>query len=169
MKPPKAPEVTSDINVTPMVDVMLVLLIIFMVVAPALLAGFNAEPPQAQNIKDHPEDAETDQVLGIDKDGNYYLNKKPIRSEDVAPALHRIYVEATREDKVLYLKADKGLDYSKVLDALDIAMHNGVVVAALIGDQKPGTVSTVIGDSKQQTPAAGAPGTPPATPPGGPK
>jgi biopolymer transport protein ExbD len=161
--------VQSTPNVTPMVDVMLVLLIIFMVVAPALLAGFNAEPPQAQNIKDHPEDAETDQVLGIDKDGNYYLNKKPIRSEDVAPALHRIYVEATREDKVLYLKADKGLDYSKVLDALDIAMHNGVVVAALIGDQKPGTVSTVIGDSKQQTPAAGAPGTPPATPPGGPK
>src|SRR3954470_14662826 len=88
-------------NVTPMVDVMLVLLIIFMVVAPALLAGFNAEPPQAQNIKDHPEDAETDQVLGIDKDGNYYLNKKPIESANVAPALHRIYVEATREDKVL--------------------------------------------------------------------
>jgi biopolymer transport protein ExbD len=157
--------VQSTPNVTPMVDVMLVLLIIFMVVAPALLAGFNAEPPQAQNIKDHPEDAETDQVLGIDKDGNYYLNKKPIRSEDVAPALHRIYIEATREDKVLYLKADKGLDYSKVLDALDIAMHNGVVVAALIGDQKPGTVSTVIGDSKQQTPTPGAP----AAPPGGAK
>jgi biopolymer transport protein TolR len=155
--------VQSTPNVTPMVDVMLVLLIIFMVVAPALLAGFNAEPPQAQNIKDHPEDAETDQVLGIDKDGNYYLNKKPIRSDDVAPALHRIYVEATREDKVLYLKADKNLDYSKVLDALDIAMHNGVVVAALIGDQKAGTVSTVAGDSKQQTPGA------PAAPPGGPK
>ena len=60
--------VQSTPNVTPMVDVMLVLLIIFMVVAPALLAGFNAEPPQAQNIKDHPEDDQTDQVLGIDKD-----------------------------------------------------------------------------------------------------
>jgi len=71
--------VQSTPNVTPMVDVMLVLLIIFMVVAPALLAGFNADPPQAQNIKDHPEDDQTDQVLGIDKDGNYYLNKKPIR------------------------------------------------------------------------------------------
>ena len=59
----------STPNVTPMIDVMLVLLIIFMVVTPALLAGFNAEPPQAQNIKDHPEDDQTDQVLGIDKDG----------------------------------------------------------------------------------------------------
>jgi len=158
--------VQSTPNVTPMVDVMLVLLIIFMVVAPALLAGFNAEPPQAQNIKDHPEDDQTDQVLGIDKDGNYYLNKKPIRPEDVAPALHHHYVENPPEVKVLYVKADKNLDYSKVLDVLDIAMHNGVVVAALIGDQKNGTVSTVPGDSKQQTPAGGAP---PATPPGGAK
>ncbi|HEY2851903.1 MAG TPA: biopolymer transporter ExbD, partial [Gemmatimonadaceae bacterium] len=62
--------VASTPNVTPMVDVMLVLLIIFMVVAPALLAGFTADPPQAQNIKDHPEDEQTDQVLGIDKAGN---------------------------------------------------------------------------------------------------
>src|SRR5947208_13462789 len=93
--------VQSTPNVTPMVDVMLVLLIIFMVVAPALLAGFNADPPQAQNIKDHPEDDQTDQVLGIDKDGQYYLNKKKIDAAIVAPTLHRIYVENTREDKVL--------------------------------------------------------------------
>ena len=85
--------VASTPNVTPMVDVMLVLLIIFMVVAPALLAGFNADPPQAQNIKDHPEDDKSDQVLGIDKDGNYYLNKKPITQEDVAAALKHIYVD----------------------------------------------------------------------------
>src|SRR5882762_5883053 len=91
-------QVSSTPNVTPMVDVMLVLLIIFMVVAPALLAGFNAEPPQAQNIKDHPEDDKTDQVLGIDKDGNYYLNKKQIKQEEVAAALKHIYVDQTRDD-----------------------------------------------------------------------
>ena len=50
--------VKAEPNVTPMIDVMLVLLIIFMVVTPALLAGFNAVPPQGQNLKDHPEDAE---------------------------------------------------------------------------------------------------------------
>ncbi len=105
--------VQSTPNVTPMVDVMLVLLIIFMVVAPALLAGFNAEPPQAQNIKDHPEDDQTDQVLGIDKDGNYYLNKKQIRQEDVAAALKHIYVDTPRDDYIMYLKADKNLDYSQ--------------------------------------------------------
>ena len=145
--------VASTPNVTPMIDVMLVLLIIFMVVAPALLAGFNADPPQAQNIKDHPEDDQTDQVLGIDKDGNYYLNKKPIRQADIAAALKHVYVDTPRDDYIMYFKADKNLDYSKVLDAMDIAMKNGVRVVGMIGDQKPGTVSTIPGDSKQQTPA----------------
>ena len=149
--------VQSTPNVTPMVDVMLVLLIIFMVVTPALLAGFNADPPQAQNIKDHPEDEQNDQVLGIDKDGNYYLNKKQIAADAVGPALKHIYVDTPREDYILYLKADKNLDYAKVLDALDIAMHNGVKVTGLIGDQKPGTASTVEGDQKNPTPAPGAP------------
>src|SRR5215475_15735244 len=88
-----AASVQSTPNMTPMIDVMLVLLIIFMVVTPALLAGFTADPPQAQNIKDHPEDDQTDQVMGLDKDGNYYLNKKPIHKEDVAAALKHIYVD----------------------------------------------------------------------------
>jgi biopolymer transport protein TolR len=134
---------------------MVVLLIMFMVVAPAVLAVFNADPPQAQNIKDHPEDDKTDQVLGIDKDGNYYLNKKPIRQADVAAALKRIYVDQTRDDYIMYLKADKNLDYGKVIDMMDVAMHNGVRVVGMIGDQKPGTVSTVPGDTKQPAPAPG--------------
>ena len=50
----------------------------------------------------------------------------------------------------MYFKADKNLDYSKVLDAMDIAMHNGVRVVGMISDQKPGTVSTVAGDTKQR-------------------
>ena len=149
--------VQSSPNVTPMIDVMLVLLIIFMVVTPALLAGFNANPPQAVNLKDHPEDANLDQVLGIDRDGNYYLNKKRIRTEDVGPMLKRIY-DARTEDKILYLKADKGLDYSKVLDALDLAAKNGVRVTGMISEQKPGTISTVAGDTKATAPIGKAPG-----------
>ena len=149
--------VQSSPNVTPMIDVMLVLLIIFMVVTPALLAGFNADPPKAVNLKDHPEDANLDQVLGIDRDGNYYLNKKRIRTEDVGPMLKRIY-DARTEDKILYLKADKQLDYSKVLDALDLAAKNGVRVTGMISEQKPGTISTVAGDTKASAPVGKAPG-----------
>jgi len=150
--------VASTPNVTPMVDVMLVLLIIFMVVAPALLAGFNAEPPQAVNIKDHPEDDKTDQVLGIDKDGNFYLNKKPIRAEDVGPALKHIYVDQTRDDYIMYFKADKNLDYAKILDAMDVAMKNGVRVVGMVSDQTPGTISTVPGDTKSTVAIPAPPG-----------
>jgi biopolymer transport protein TolR len=136
--------VKAEPNVTPMIDVMLVLLIIFMVVTPALLAGFNAVPPQGQNLKAHPEDP-TDQTLGIDANGTYYLNKKPIRPEDLPPRLKQIY-ETRTEDKILYVKAHKDLQYAKVLDALDLAGKNGVRVVGMISDQKAGTKSLVAGD-----------------------
>ena len=145
--------VKSEPNVTPMIDVMLVLLIIFMVVTPALLAGFNATPPQGVNLKDHPE-VETDQVLGIDAEGTYYLNKKPIRKEDLPQMLKTIY-EARTEDKILYVKAHKDIEYAKVIDALDVASRNGVRVVGMISEQRPGTQSTVAGDSRAQA----APGT----------
>ena len=138
--------VQSTPNVTPMVDVMLVLLIIFMVVAPALLAGFNAEPPQAQNIKDHPEDADNDHVLGIDKDGNYYFDKKPYSAASIAPLINNIYSNASRDNHVLYLRADQNLKYSKVLDAEEMAMNNKVIVLGMVGEQQPGTTSTIKGD-----------------------
>ena len=141
--------VKAEPNVTPMIDVMLVLLIIFMVVTPALLAGFNAVPPTGQNLKDHPEDAETDQVLGIDHDGNYYLNKQPIAKTAIEAEIKRIY-DIRTVDKIMYLKADKDLLYSKVVDATDMAAKNGVRMLGLIGEQRG--VSTVAGDSKAPPP-----------------
>jgi biopolymer transport protein TolR len=138
--------VQSEPNVTPMIDVMLVLLIIFMVVTPALLAGFNAVPPQGVNLKDHPED-EADQVLGIDAAGIYYLNKKPVQKDDLPQLLKTIY-DARTEDKILYVKAHKDIEYSKVIDALDVATKNGVRVVGMISEQRPGTQSTVAGDTK---------------------
>ena len=149
--------VQSTPNVTPMIDVMLVLLIIFMVVAPALMAGFNATPPEGINLKDHPEDEQTDQVLGIDREGQYYLNKRQIKNDDLAPMLKKIF-EARTEDKILYLKADKTLEYAKVLDAIDLASKNGVRVVGMISDQKQGTTSTVAGDSKANSGAFGPTG-----------
>ena len=69
--------VKAEPNVTPMIDVMLVLLIIFMLVIPAITAGFQAVPPYGVNLKPHPEE-DQDQVLGIDAQGQYYLNTKAI-------------------------------------------------------------------------------------------
>jgi biopolymer transport protein ExbD len=135
--------------VTPMIDVMLVLLIIFMIVTPLINAGFQAQPPVGINLKSHPEDNE-DQVLGIDAFGQYYLNKKAIKNETLADNIKRIF-DARTTDKILYVKADKNLDYSKVLDAIDIAAHNGVRVVGAISDQQPGTESSVVGDLPNTT------------------
>ena len=146
-------EVKAEPNVTPMIDVMLVLLIIFMLVIPAINAGFNAVPPQGQNLKPHPEE-DADQVLGIDASGAYYLNKKPIKNEDLASLLKVIYEERT-EDKILFLKAHNQLKYEKVIDALDIAAKNGVRVTGLITDQVPGSRSLIETDNLSPMKAQG--------------
>ena len=137
--------VKAEPNVTPMIDVMLVLLIIFMLVVPAISAGFQAIPPQGVNLKPHPEE-ERDQVLGIDANGQYFLNKAPIPNPELGQRLKTIYENRT-EDKLLYVKAHKDLEYSKVLDALDIASHNGVAVSGMITDQQPGTKSSIATDN----------------------
>ena len=137
--------VKAEPNVTPMIDVMLVLLIIFMIVIPTISAGFNAQPPVGVNLKPHPEE-DQDQVLGIAADGQYYLNKSPIKNETLGEKLKTIY-DARTVDKILYVKADKNLEYVKVIDALDIAAQAGVRVTGLISDQRPGTMSTVAGDN----------------------
>jgi len=120
-------------NVTPMVDVMLVLLIIFMVVAPTLLDGFRAEPPKAVNVLDHPLDS-ADVVLGIDAAGRYFLNKQPVAEAELGSRLKSIY-SVGHHDPILYLKADRQLDYSKVLAAVDVARNNGVVLVGMVTSQ----------------------------------
>lgn len=139
--------VKAEPNVTPMIDVMLVLLIIFMIVVPAINAGFQAQPPQGINLKAHPEE-EDEHVLGIDNQGRYYIDKKPVRAEDLEAQIKAIY-DARTVDKVMYVKADKGLDYAKVLDALDIMGRAGVRVSGMITEQQNGTQSSVAGDDKQ--------------------
>jgi biopolymer transport protein TolR len=137
--------VKAEPNVTPMIDVMLVLLIIFMLVIPAINSGFQAVPPMGQNLKPHPEE-DTDQVLGIDAKGQYYLNKKAIHNADLGTMLRGIFENRT-EDKILYIKAHKELEYGKINDAMDIAAHNFVTMSALITDQRPGSVSNISSDN----------------------
>jgi biopolymer transport protein TolR len=121
-------------NVTPMVDVMLVLLIIFMVITPSLMLGFVAEPPYGVHLTQHPEEA-GDQVLGIDQHGQLYLNKKPIAEGRLLHALRQRTAEVP-EDRVLYVLAHRSLEYRTVRDALDVAAEAGLVVAGLITEQR---------------------------------
>jgi biopolymer transport protein TolR len=130
-----APSVSSDINVTPLVDVMLVLLIIFMVVTPALLQGFQATLPTGDNLLERPEE-ESRVVVGIDVEGNWYFNKRPISRDNMFIALQTSFIERP-EDKVLYLKADNGLPYQAVLEMMDIGRDAGARVMAAVSEKTP--------------------------------
>ena len=133
----KDTNVMADINVTPLVDVMLVLLIIFMIVTPTIMAGFQHELPVGINLKPRAEDEERT-TLGIDRDGNYYLNKNPIRKED-APALLRREFERHPDDRVLFVKADRGLRYGILMEAMELGKQSGARMVAAVTDQTPGT------------------------------
>jgi len=117
-------DVNADINVTPMIDVMLVLLIIFMVVTPAL-AGYTAVLPKAKTAAPEKEKRVT---LGIDKAGFFYIEGKQtvkVAADQLPAELQKAY--ATRpDDHILYLKADGGAGYDKVLTAIDAARAAGV-------------------------------------------
>ena len=117
-------------NVTPMIDVMLVLLIIFMVVTPALLEGTPLQLPHAVNLRSHPHE-ETDHTLAISSQGEYYLDKRPVATQELPSLLRAMYLHR-ETDRVLYVRADVAVDYARVIDALDIAEKAGVRVVGMI-------------------------------------
>jgi len=114
-------DVNSEINVTPMIDVMLVLLIIFMVITPAM-AGYVAVLPKAVTSAPEKEERVT---LGIDNQGKYYLDEKQVPQAQLVAALQQSYASRP-EDHILYLKADHGVQYSVILTAIDAAREAGV-------------------------------------------
>jgi biopolymer transport protein ExbD len=124
----------AGINVTPMVDVMLVLLIIFMVVTPAIVAGFQVSLPDGEHVKERP-DMEQRVELGIDHDGTYYLNSNPIQREDALALLVQEF-EARPDDRVLFIKAHRDLEYQEILDAMSLAREAGARVVAAVTDRR---------------------------------
>ena len=138
--------VKSDINVTPMIDVMLVLLIIFMIVTPLIAAGFKATLPKGKNLDPRPE-GDNEIVLGIDQAGRYFLNGRPIPSGSLEDQLRSTYAART-EDKILYFKADNQLKYGKIQEAVETARRAGVRVMAAITE--PNKTALFAGDKKKE-------------------
>jgi biopolymer transport protein TolR len=128
--------VKSDINVTPMIDVMLVLLIIFMIVTPLIAAGFKAVLPKGRHLDSRPE-GDNEVVLGIDEYGRYFLNGRAIADGALQDQLRSIFASRT-EDKILYFKADHNLKYAKIQDAMETARGAGVRVMAAITEPVSG-------------------------------
>ena len=130
-------EVSSEINVTPMVDVMLVLLIIFMVVTP-VLTQYEATPPTAVNVM--PEPDEDVITLGIDVNGQYFVEDEHVPSNRLQVTLRQIY-ERRPGDHLLFLRADRGVGYNVVLDAIDAARGAGVRTIGAIIEPAEGSAS----------------------------
>ena len=119
-------KVNSNINVTPMVDVMLVLLIIFMVITPLTPHGLEALAPQPpdKNKPQPPDQQDRTVVIVIDKDKKMHLNNEDTDMDKLGPRLEDIF--KTRAERVVFVKGDPDLDYEVVAKAIDIAKGAGM-------------------------------------------
>src|SRR6201997_4506051 len=124
----------SDINVTPLIDVLLVLLIIFMVIVPVTPRGLETLVPQPP--KEHKEEPENPRTIVVQVRSNgaaapsYLINETTFAKNDLEPKLSEIF--ATRQEKVMFVKGDKDLDFSKVAEVIDFGHQAGVDNIGLI-------------------------------------
>ena len=123
----------SDINVTPLVDVMLVLLIIMMIVAPLLQQGVALTLPIANNSSEKPETQE-DTVVAITADGRFHVNGQAVQEGD----LRRRVEEALEQKKqrILIIRADEDAEYSSVMQAMDELRAAGLEDIGLITERR---------------------------------
>ena len=125
--------VKSDINVTPLVDVMLVLLIIMMIVAPLLQTGADVKLPLAANTTEKPQ-TQAQTVVAVDKNDRFFVNSLPVRKEELRQRVDEI-LEA-RKERIILISADKDARYSAVMDAMDELRASGIEDMGLITDPK---------------------------------
>jgi biopolymer transport protein TolR len=124
----KARTTMAEINVTPLVDVMLVLLIIFMITAPMLQHELDVNLPVAAGI---PQVTAEDQVvLTVNKQGNIYLDQTAYTLDTLRPKLQALY--QTRRNKDLFLRADTDVPYGKVIQVMDEVKKAGILKLGML-------------------------------------
>jgi biopolymer transport protein ExbD len=124
----------ADINVTPMVDVMLVLLIIFMVITPLLSKGIQVQMVKTKNpIAMQAADKSDAILVAVTRDGRSYLNSTQIAPEDLAPKVKDLLTN--RLDKTVFIRADARAKYEKVVDVVDNLRAAGVDQVGLLTEQ----------------------------------
>ncbi len=123
----------GNINITPLVDVLLVLLIIFMVITPQQVVGLSADVPQPPPKNIHVNENKRTVVIEIKADGSIDINQQPVRLEDLHSRLVDIF--ATRGERVVFVKGDPNLDFQSVARVIDIAHGSGIDDVGLLTDQ----------------------------------
>ena len=125
--------IKSDINVTPLVDAMLVLLTTMMTVAPLLQKGADVKLPLAANTADKPE-TQDQTVVAIDRTDRYFVNGLPVRKEELRQKVEEVL--ETKKERIILIKADEDARYSAVMDAMDELRTAGIEDMGLITDPK---------------------------------
>ena len=135
--------IKADINVTPLVDVMLVLLIIMMIVAPLLQRGVDLRLPVATNSSEKPE-TQDQTVLAVTADGRLWINSVLVPDGQLRTRVEDIF--ETKTERIIIIKADEDVEYSAVMDTMDQLRMAGIEDMGLITDPKRGSAGTVGGE-----------------------
>ena len=150
MQRQKAPPPVADINVTPMVDVMLVLLIIFMVITPMLTKGISVDMVRAKNpIAMQAADKDDAVLIAVTREGRTYLGTTPMAADQMPARVKDIL--ANRADRTVYVRSDSRARYQVVVDVVDNLRAAGVDQLGLL---------TELAQGRTMTPAPGAAPTP---------
>jgi biopolymer transport protein TolR len=120
----------SDINVTPMVDVMLVLLVVFMITAPLLTAGVQVDLPKTEAAQITGQDEPL--VVSVDKTGKAFLQDAPIDDESLGPRLSAI--TSNRKDARIFVRGDKSVNYGRIMEVMGVINRAGFTKVALIAE-----------------------------------
>ena len=137
-------EYKSEINVTPMVDVMLVLLIIFMIVTPLLQQGITVDLPKNMISPDTDEEIikDTSLVITITKNSTFYIGKQEYPLDVLADKIKTKMKDRTPDKKIVYIKADNEVKYETVVKAIDTIRKQEVDKIGLVADKKKGQPKT---------------------------
>jgi biopolymer transport protein TolR len=126
----------ANINVTPMADIMIVLLIIFMVITPLLQKGVDVVLPKAENTKERKDEPKSI-VVAIKKDSTTYLSGQKLDNQaELLPKVKEKLQDLPEGARMIYLKADDALPYSEVMKVMDLVREAGAEEVALIAERK---------------------------------
>jgi biopolymer transport protein ExbD/biopolymer transport protein TolR len=127
----------ADINVTPMVDVMLVLLIIFMVITPMLQSGVSVQLPTSKNPdRDDAIIKESSVVIAIPEEGLFYINKEPVKQVDIPQRVTNMLKSKPLEERIVYLKSGKSVKYGTVVAVIDSVREAGFDRIGLVAEKE---------------------------------
>jgi biopolymer transport protein ExbD/biopolymer transport protein TolR len=135
-----ASEYNSEINVTPMVDVMLVLLIIFMIVTPLLQQGVSVNLPRDMISPDQDPDIakDTSVVIAIPDNNNFYIGKEQYPLDALGEKVKKLMENKTPDKRIVYIKSGVEVDYGRVVQAIDTIRKQDIDKIGLVADKKKG-------------------------------